>query len=163
MNCKTVPVGAKGKLNSWNGCAVVAIGGTAKCCQMYGWCKCIQSQRMLMTCMGFVWTGWPPSLHGPALLLVPTVFPPVGLPYPSEAHCTIPTFALVFGGNKKKKTKHEKGVDAFYTTACLRVEVRLALSHLLVGSFLCRSLLLFRSRATFRLYYSIQTTAAIPT
>ena len=108
MNCKTVPVGAKGKLNSWNGCAVVAIGGTAKCCQMYGWCKCIQSQRMLMTCMGFVWTGWPPSLHGPALLLVPTVFPPVGLPYPSEAHCTIPTFALVFGGNKKKKTKHEK-------------------------------------------------------
>ena len=24
VNCKTVPVGAKGKLNSWNGCAVVA-------------------------------------------------------------------------------------------------------------------------------------------
>ena len=49
--------------------------------------------------LGFVWTGWPPSLHGPALLLVPMVFPPVGLPCPSEAHCTIPTSALVFGGN----------------------------------------------------------------
>ena len=29
--------------------------------------------------LGFACTGWPPSLHGPALLLVPTVFPPGGL------------------------------------------------------------------------------------
>ena len=48
---------------------------------------------MLMTCMGFAWTGCPPSLHGPALLLVPTVFLPGGLLCPSETHC------LVFGGN----------------------------------------------------------------
>ena len=48
----------------------------------------------------FVWTGWPPSLHGLALLLlVRTFFPPGGLPCPSETHCTIPTSALVFGGN----------------------------------------------------------------
>ena len=26
--------------------------------------------------LGFACTGWPPSLHGPALLLVPTFFPP---------------------------------------------------------------------------------------
>ena len=44
-------------------------------------------------------TGWSPSLHGPALLLVPTVFPPGGLPCPSETHCTIPTSALVFERN----------------------------------------------------------------
>ena len=49
--------------------------------------------------LGFAWTGWPSSLHGPALLLVPTVFLPDGLPCPSETHCTIPTSALVFGGN----------------------------------------------------------------
>ena len=46
----------------------------------------------------FVWTGWPPALHGLALLLVPTVFPPGGLPCLSKTHCTIPTSALVFGG-----------------------------------------------------------------
>ena len=57
------------------------------------------SQRVLMICMGFAGTGWSPSLHGPALLLVPTVFPPGGLPCPSETHCTIPTSALVFEGN----------------------------------------------------------------
>ena len=50
--------------------------------------------------LGFAWTGWPPSLHGLALLLVPMFFPPGGLPCPSETHCTIPTSALVFGGNK---------------------------------------------------------------
>ena len=32
-----------------------------------------------MICMGFAGTGWSPSLHGPALLLVPVVFPPGGL------------------------------------------------------------------------------------
>ena len=52
-----------------------------------------------MICMGFAGTGWSPSLHGPALLLVPMVFPPGGLPCPSETHCTIPTSALVFEGN----------------------------------------------------------------
>ena len=50
--------------------------------------------------LGFAWTGWPPSLHRLALHLVPTFFfLPGGLPCSSEAHCTIPTFALVFGGN----------------------------------------------------------------
>ena len=34
----------------------------------------------------FAWTGWPPSLHGPALLLVPMVFPPGVLPCTSETH-----------------------------------------------------------------------------
>ena len=29
--------------------------------------------------LGLACTSWPPSLHGPALLLVPTVFPPGGL------------------------------------------------------------------------------------
>ena len=48
--------------------------------------------------LGFAWTGWPSSLHGPALL-VPTFFLPAGLPCPPETHCTIPTSALVFGGN----------------------------------------------------------------
>ena len=48
--------------------------------------------------LGFVGTGWPSSLHEPALL-VPTVFPPGGLLCPSETHCTIPTSALVSGGN----------------------------------------------------------------
>ena len=52
-----------------------------------------------MICMGFVGTSWSPSLHGLALLLFPTVFPPGGLPCPSETHCTIPTSALVFEGN----------------------------------------------------------------
>ena len=49
--------------------------------------------------LGFAWTGWPSSLHGPTLLLVPTVFLPGGLPCPSETHCTIPTSSFVFGGN----------------------------------------------------------------
>ena len=48
---------------------------------------------------GFAWTGWAPSLHGQPLLLVPTFFLPGGLPCPSETHRTIPTSALVFGGN----------------------------------------------------------------
>ena len=48
---------------------------------------------------GFAWTGCPPSLHGPALLLAPMVFLPGGMPCPSETHCTIPTSALVFGRN----------------------------------------------------------------
>ena len=39
------------------------------------------------------------DLGGLALLLVPTGFLPGGLPCPSETHCTIPTSALVFGGN----------------------------------------------------------------
>ena len=33
-------------------------------------------------------------LHGPALLFVPMVFLPGGLPCPSETHCIIPTSAL---------------------------------------------------------------------
>ena len=57
------------------------------------------SQRMVMTCMGFAWPGLSSSLHGPALLLVPTAFLPGGLPCPSETHCTIPTSVLVFEGN----------------------------------------------------------------
>ena len=32
--------------------------------------------------LGFAWTGWPPSLHGQALLLVPMVFPPGGFAIP---------------------------------------------------------------------------------
>ena len=48
---------------------------------------------------GFCMDRLPPSLHGPALLLVPTVFLPGGLPCPSETHWTIPTSALVFGEN----------------------------------------------------------------
>ena len=59
------------------------------------------------------------------------------------------------------------GVGAFFTTAHARMEVRLALYTVqppfLVGGFLCQFLLLFRSNATFRLYYSIQTTTTIPT
>ena len=54
-----------------------------------------QSQRMLMT---WVLRGQAaPSLHGPTLLLVPTVSLPGGLPCPFETHCTIPTSALIFG------------------------------------------------------------------
>ena len=49
--------------------------------------------------LGFAWTGWPSSLHGLALLLVPTFFAPGDLPCPPVTHCTIPTSALVFGGN----------------------------------------------------------------
>ena len=48
---------------------------------------------------GFCMDRLPPSLHRLALLLVPTVCPPGGLPCPSELHFTIPTSALVFGGN----------------------------------------------------------------
>ena len=71
-----------------------------------------------MICMGFAGTGWSPSLHGPALLLVPTVFLAGGLPCPSETHCTIPTSALVFEGNifthpNNKKTKHGKRCRRF--------------------------------------------------
>ena len=69
---------------------------------------------MLMTCMGFAWTGWPPSLHGPALLFVPTVFLPVGLPCPSETHCTIPTSALVFGGNLFRQIAKIVAFDRIY-------------------------------------------------
>ena len=39
------------------------------------------------------------NVNDPALLLVPTVFPPGGLPCPLVTHCTIPTSDLVFGGN----------------------------------------------------------------
>ena len=46
-----------------------------------------------------------------------------------------------------------KVVDAFFTMVCARVEVRLALHTVqppfLVGGFLCRFLLLFRSGTTF--------------
>ena len=97
INCKAVPVGAKGKLNSRNGCAVVArrhgkMLPDVGMVQMY-------SKSVNVNDLGFAWIGWPPSLHGPALLLVPMFFLPGGLPCPSEAHCTIPTSALVFGGN----------------------------------------------------------------
>ena len=33
--------------------------------------------------LGFAWTDWPPTLHGPALL-VPMVFPPGGFAIPSR-------------------------------------------------------------------------------
>ena len=36
--------------------------------------------------LGFAWTGWSSCLHGPALLLVPRIFLPDGLPCPSETH-----------------------------------------------------------------------------
>ena len=64
-----------------------------------GMVQMYSSQWVLMICMGFAGTGWSSSLHGPALLLVPTVFPAGGLPCPSETQCTIPTSALVFEGN----------------------------------------------------------------
>ena len=38
----------------------------------------------------FAWTGPPPCSYG---------FSASWFAMPSEAHCTIPTFALVFGGN----------------------------------------------------------------
>ena len=64
-------------------------------------------------------------------------------------------------------TGPEKGIGAFFTAARTHVEVRLALYTVqppfLVSGFLCWFLLLFRSSATFRLYYSIQTTTTIPT
>ena len=56
------------------------------------------SKLVIVNDLGYVWTVWPSSLHGPALLLVPTVYLPSGLPRLLEAHCTIPTSALVFGG-----------------------------------------------------------------
>ena len=34
----------------------------------------MHSKSVNVTDLGFVWTGWPPSLQGPALLLVPTFF-----------------------------------------------------------------------------------------
>ena len=58
--------------------------------------------------LGFVWTGPPPCCMdrlAPPLcmdrphILVPTVFLPGGFPYLACTHCTIPTSALVFGGN----------------------------------------------------------------
>ena len=68
---------------------------------------------------------------------------------------------------KKKKTKSRKKDGAFYTTACLRSQARLALdtvqSPFLIGRVFCRLLHLFRSSATFPLYYGIQTTTTIPT
>ena len=96
-NCKAVPVGVKGKLNNQNGYAVTSkrhgkMLPDVRMVQMY-------SKSANVKDLGFAWTGWPSSLHGPALLLVPMFFPPGGLPCPSETHCTIPTSALVFGGN----------------------------------------------------------------
>ena len=41
------------------------------------------SKSVKVNDLGSAWTGWPSSLHGPALLLVPMVFPPGGLPRPS--------------------------------------------------------------------------------
>ena len=46
--------------------------------------------------LNLAWIGWPPSLHGPAFLVVPTFFLAGGL---LETHCTTPTSALVLGGN----------------------------------------------------------------
>ena len=37
--------------------------------QMYS-----KSTKFNVNDLGFAWTGWPPFLHGPALLLAPTVF-----------------------------------------------------------------------------------------
>ena len=72
MNCKTVPVGAKGKLNSWNGCAVVArrhgkmlpdvgmvqmYSKSANVNELHGFCV----DRLAPL---FAWTGPPPSSYG---------------------------------------------------------------------------------------------------
>ena len=100
-----------------------------------------------------VWTGWPSSLYGPALLFVPTVFPPGGFAILASTHCTIPTSALVFGGNIFTHV-HPKEV---------RIALHTVQPPFLVSGFLWRFLLLFRSSATFRLYYSIQPPTTIPT
>ena len=72
VNCKTVPVGAKGKLNSWNGCAVVArrhgkmlpdvgmvqmYSKSANVNDLYGFCV----DRLAPL---FAWTGPPPYSYG---------------------------------------------------------------------------------------------------
>ena len=59
----------------------------------------MHSQSENVNDLSFAWTGWPPTLQGPALLLVPTVFLLGGLACPSETHCTIHTSVLVFRGN----------------------------------------------------------------
>ena len=72
MNCKTVPVDAKGKLNSWNGCAVVArrhgkmlpdvgmvqmYSKSANVNDLHGFCV----DRLAPL---FAWTGPPPCSYG---------------------------------------------------------------------------------------------------
>ena len=98
MNCKTAPVGAKGKLNSWNGCAAVA----RRCGKMLpdvGMVPMYSKSANVNDLQGFVWTGWPPlCMDRPSSLFLRFFRLAVGLPCPSEAHCTISTFALVFGG-----------------------------------------------------------------
>ena len=69
---------------------------------------------------------------------------------------------------KQRRRQNTENDDiAFYPMARLRLEVRLALNIVqppfFIYGFFCRLLLLFRSSATSCLYYSIQTTTAIPT
>ena len=69
---------------------------------------------------------------------------------------------------KRRRIRQNTENDiAFYPMARLRLEVRLALNIVqppfFIYGFFRRLLLLFRSSATSCLYYSIQTTTAIPT
>ena len=60
--------------------------------------------------LGFAWTGWFPSLHGPALLLVFTALLPGGLPCPSETHrTTARLFAMPF-----RDTPHHPYICPFW-------------------------------------------------
>ena len=95
-NCQAVLVGVKGKLNSRNGYAVTS-RRRSKMLPDVGMVQ-MYSKSANVNDLGFAWTGWPSSLHGPALL-VPTVFAPGDLPCPPVTHCTIPTSVLAFGGN----------------------------------------------------------------
>ena len=68
---------------------------------------------------------------------------------------------------RRRRRNTENYDDDFYPTARLRLEIKLALNTVqppfFIDGFFRRLLLLFRSSATFRLYYSIQTTTTIPT
>ena len=58
-----------------------------------------------MICMGFAGTGWSPSLHGPALLLVPVVFPPGGFSNIAVAGYVCPDY---FGKCTDEKINHDE-------------------------------------------------------
>ena len=68
---------------------------------------------------------------------------------------------------RRRRQNTENDDIAFYPMARLRLEVRLTLNTVqppfFIYGFFRRLLLLFRSSATSCLYYSIQTTTAIPT
>ena len=53
------------------GMVVRLAASTAKCHQMWVGMVQMYSGSANVNDQGFAWTGWPPSLHGPALLLVP--------------------------------------------------------------------------------------------